>query len=96
MMLMVSRLAQGFAGEIPGLLGHRFDSTFQVVEFLPFAPFLMPLVILLISLDGFHRVDKQGIFASSEVLRRSCQKITCPNLSNKCSVHVSITGREPA
>ena len=69
MMLMVSRLAQGFAGEIPGLLGHRFDSTFQVVEFLPFAPFLMPLVILLISLDGFHRVDKQGILASSEVLR---------------------------
>ena len=70
MMLMVSRLAQGFAGEVSGLLGHRFDSSLQVVEFLPFPPFLMPLVVFIIPLDGFQGVDEQGILASTQILRR--------------------------
>jgi len=69
MMLMIPGRVQGFAGEVSGLLGHRFDSSLQVVEFLPFAPFLMPLIILIISLDGFYRVDEQGILAPSQILR---------------------------
>jgi hypothetical protein len=69
MMLMIPGRAQGFAGEVSGLLGHRFDSSLQVVEFLPFAPFLMPLVVFIIPLDGFQGVDEQGILAPTQILR---------------------------
>jgi hypothetical protein len=37
--------------------------------FLPFAPFLISLVILLISNDGLQGVEKQGILALSQILR---------------------------
>ncbi len=69
MMLTIPGRVQGFAGEVSGLLGHRFDSSLKVVEFLPLALFLMPLIILIISLDGFYRVDKQGILAPPQILR---------------------------
>ena len=68
MMLIIPSRVQGFAGEVLGLLGHRFDSSLQVVEFLPFALFLVPLIILIISLDGFYRVDEQGILTPSQIL----------------------------
>ena len=69
MMLMIPGRAQGFAGEGAGSLGQVVKRLLQVVEFLPFAPFLMPLVIPVFSLDGFQGVDEQGILAPSQVLR---------------------------
>jgi hypothetical protein len=70
MVLVVSRRAQGVAGEVSGLLGKLVDGSLQVVELLSLAPFVSKVGISLVSLDAFQGVDEEGVLAPRQVLRR--------------------------
>jgi hypothetical protein len=71
MMLMISRRAQGVAGEVAGLLGQFVKGSLQVVELLPLAPRLSKVGIFLVALDAFQGVDEKGVLAPRQVLRRN-------------------------
>jgi hypothetical protein len=85
---MIPGRGQSVVCDVWGLLDKIVDGSLQVVESLPIAPFLMPLVFLLIPLDGLQGVDEQGILAASQVLR--CNAISSPFGSVEVGSAVSV------
>jgi hypothetical protein len=68
-MLIVSRRAQGFAGEVSGLLGEVIERLLQVVELLPLGSIVPSLEVPVVSVGRFQSVNQQGILAPSQVFR---------------------------
>jgi len=91
MVQVIPRRGQGFAGAVSGSLGQLVKRLLQVVELLPFDPFLMPFVFPVFSLDDFQGVDEQGILSPSQVLR--CDSTASPDRSVEVGSAVAINDR---
>jgi hypothetical protein len=70
MVLMVSRRAQGVAGEVSGLLGQIVKGSLQVVEFLPLAALCLNVGVSLVALHPFQGADKESALAPRHVFGR--------------------------
>src|SRR5262245_58220162 len=68
-MLMITRRAQGVAGEVSGSLRQFVKGSLQDVEFPPFAPLPPAVEVPVVSLDGFQGVDEQGTLTAPPVFR---------------------------